>query len=206
MRRCQLLTTLVGLTLALGAAAPVWSEGPARARTSGAAPGSTAWSGLSAQQQTALAPLKEHWHKLGPDHQRKWLALAHNYHRLPPAEQATLQRRMSDWAQLSPSQRTRARLNFGEVRQVPTDEKRAKWEQYQALPEQERERLASDRPKPPVTAAPALRPTPPSTLAGPVRPASHPQQGASREVRLTVPLNRHTLLPLAPAATEHPAR
>ena len=91
------------------------------------------------------------------------------------------------------------RLNFNEVRRVPTDEKRAKWEQYQALPEQERERLASDRPKPPVTIAPALRPTPPSAISRPVRAASSPPEDASRGLRINVPLNRNTLLPLAPA-------
>ena len=94
---------------------------------------------------------------------------------------------MSEWAQLSASQRARARLNFNEVRRVPTDEKRAKWEQYQALPEQERERLASDRPKPPVTIAPALRPTPPSAISRPVRAASSPPEDASRGLRINVP-------------------
>lgn len=201
----QPLVALVSLVLALTAAAPVLAQGTARPPASNVAVSGTPWSALTAQQQIALAPLKEHWHTLGAAHQRKWLALAHNYHRLPPAEQATLQRRMGERAQLSPAQRTRARLNFGEVRQVPTDEKRAKWEQYQALTEQERERLASDRPKPPVTTAPALRPTPPSPIARPVRPAPRPLEGASREGRINVPLNRHTLLP-EPAAPAGAAR
>ncbi len=195
----QPLVALVSLVLALTAATPVFAQGTVRAPASNVAVNGTPWSALTAQQQIALAPLKEHWHTLGAAHQRKWLAMAHNYHRLPPAEQATLQRRMGEWAQLSPAQRTRARLNFGEVRQVPTDEKRAKWEQYQALTEQERERLASDRPKPPITTAPALRPTPPSKIIRPAPAASHPAEGASRDVRVNVPLNRNTLLPLTPA-------
>ena len=94
---------------------------------------------------------------------------------------------------------TRARLNFGEARRLPADEKRAQWEAYQALSEQERERLAQDRPKPPVTAAPALRPTPPSPIARPVLPTTPPADGASRDIRSSVPLNRHTLLPLRTA-------
>ncbi|HOV18650.1 DUF3106 domain-containing protein [Ottowia sp.] len=198
----QPLVALASLVLALTAAAPAIAQGAGASRppAANAATSGTPWSSLTAQQQTALDPLKEHWHTLSASHQRKWLALARNYHRLPPAEQATLQRRMSEWAQLSPSQRARARLNFNEVRRVPTDEKRAKWEQYQALPEQERERLASDRPKPPVTIAPALRPTPPSPISRPVRAASSPPEDSNnRGLRINVPLNRNTLLPLTPA-------
>ncbi|MEZ5606272.1 MAG: DUF3106 domain-containing protein [Burkholderiaceae bacterium] len=189
----------IGLTLAM--AAPAQAEGGARPARSAhaAASNGIAWRELTARQKTALAPLKEQWSTLGIEHQRKWIALARNYHRLPPAEQATLQRRMSDWAQLSPSQRTRARLNFGEARRLSADEKRAQWEAYQALPEQERERLAKDRPKPPVTAAPALRPAPPSPIMRPLLPATRPADGASRDIRAKVPLNRHTLLPLPPA-------
>ena len=192
----------IGLTLAL--AAPAQAENgarPARAArpAHAAASNGIAWRELTARQKTALAPLKEQWPTLSAEHQRKWIALARNYHRLSPAEQATLQRRMSDWAQLSPSQRTRARLNFGEARRLPADEKRAQWEAYQALPEQERERLAQDRPKPPVTAAPALRPAPPSAIARPLLPTTPPADGSPRDIRSSVPLNRHTLLPLRTA-------
>ena len=197
----QPLVAIASLVLALTAAAPAIAQaaGASRPPAANGAGSGTPWSSLTAQQQTALEPLKEHWGGLSASHQRKWVALAHNYHRLPPAEQATLQRSMSEWAQLSASQRARARLNFNEVRRVPTDEKRAKREQYQALPEQERERRASDRPKPPVTIAPALRPTPPSAISRPVRAASSPPEDASRGLRINVPLNRNTLLPLAPA-------
>ncbi|CAM5783886.1 MAG: DUF3106 domain-containing protein [Burkholderiales bacterium] len=192
----------IGLTLALAAPAQAESGArPARAArpAHAAASNGIAWRELTARQKTALAPLKEQWPTLSAEHQRKWIALARNYHRLSPAEQATLQRRMSDWAQLSPSQRTRARLNFGEARRLPADEKRAQWEAYQALPEQERERLAQDRPKPPVTAAPALRPAPPSAIARPLLPATRPADGGTRDIRSSVPLNRHTLLPLRTA-------
>lgn len=160
--------------------------------------GEVAWKSLTREQQTALQPLKPHWASLGEANQRKWMALARNYNRLSPAEQATLQRRMIDWANLSASERNRARLNFGEVRRVPPAERRTKWEQYQALPPEERERLAHDRPKPLTTAAPALQPAPPSPLVHPVRPIAQSFEGASPEGRLTLPINRNTLLPLRP--------
>ncbi|MCL1962285.1 MAG: DUF3106 domain-containing protein, partial [Desulfovibrionaceae bacterium] len=130
--------------------------------------GSVGWSTLTAEQRNALNPLAGLWPTLQPDHQRKWMALAHNFNRMSPGEQSTLQGRMAEWAKLSAAQRTQARLNFGEARRLPADEKRAKWEEYQALPANERERLAKDRPKPPVSAAPALRPAPPTRIRPPV--------------------------------------
>lgn len=195
------LTPLAPITLALACAAPVWAQSGARPEKPehAAVVNGTAWRELTARQKTALEPLKDLWPTLGAPHQRKWIALAKNYHRLPPAEQATLQQRMREWAQLSPAERTRARLNFGETRRLSADEKRARWEAYQALSEQERERLAKNQPKPPVTAAPALRPSPPSGIALPVQPAPQSVGGPSRNIGSNVPLNRHTLLPLRPA-------
>jgi len=122
--------------------------------------GGVDWNTLTSEQRDALHPLLNLWPTLRPEHQRKWIALAHNFNHMRPDEQFTLQGRMGEWARLTPAQRTQARLNFGEVRRVPADKRRAKWEEYQALPANERERLAKDRPKPPVSAAPALRPTP----------------------------------------------
>lgn len=170
--------------------------------------GGVEWGTLSAEQREALRPLAGLWPTLRPEHQRKWIALAHNFNRMSAGEQATLQGRMAKWAKLSAAQRTQARLNFGEVRRVPADEKRAKWEEYQALPAEERERLAKDRPKPPVSAAPALRPTPPSRI---VRPATlgTPGQGikpAAAGLGPVVPVNRNTLLPQSPASAPRPRR
>ncbi|MDO5692528.1 MAG: DUF3106 domain-containing protein [Pseudomonadota bacterium] len=158
------------------------------------AAGTMAWRGLTAEQQAALQPLQKLWPSLGADQQRKWVALAYNFNRMTPDERATLQSRMKEWARLTPAQRTQARLNFGEVqRRVPADERRAKWEEYQALPIEERERLASDQPKPLKSAAPALRPTRPAVSAG-VPSGAAPAQ-------TTPPVNRHTLLPeRAPAS------
>lgn len=163
--------------------------------------GSTPWSSLTAEQKSALQPLASQWPTLSQDHQRKWVALTHNFNRLSEDEQATLQGRMSEWAQLSPAQRNQARMNFHEVRRVPADEKRAKWEEYQALPAQERERLAGDRPKPPAGVAPAL-PSPPGNR---VLRAGAP--GTVRGVATSpgtlspaTPVNSNTLLPQAPSS------
>lgn len=186
-----LLLALTALTLW-----PAHAQEVAKPGSAAAVGGQIEWRSLSTAQRTALAPLERDWASLGSDQQRKWIALTQNFSRMTPQERATLQGRMTEWANLTPAQRTQARLNFGEVRKVPADEKRAKWEEYQALPEEERARLASERPKPPAGAAPALRPVPAERL---VRPSKPPVAGATPETRTGIPappqVNRHTLLP-----------
>ncbi len=126
---------------------------------------STAWSDLTPAQRTALAPLSRKWGQLSEAQQRKWIALAENFNRMPPAEQAKLHSRMAEWVALSPQQRAQARLNFGEAQQLPADDRKAKWEAYQALPPEEKRRLATDAAaKPPATAA-AVKPVPADKLA-----------------------------------------
>ncbi len=100
------------------------------------------WKELSPSQQQALLPLALHWDSLSSGHKRKWLALSRNHNKLSPAEQAKLHSRMSDWAGLSQQERAQARFNFDEVKQIPSDERKAKWEAYQALSEKERRALA----------------------------------------------------------------
>ncbi|MDO5086647.1 MAG: DUF3106 domain-containing protein [Comamonadaceae bacterium] len=156
------------------------------------APGSVSWQALSAGQQAALAPLAGLWHTMSDEQQRQWMALARNYRQLSPDGQATLQARMAEWAALTPQQRTQARLNFGETRRVPADEKKAQWQAYQALPPEERRRLAQDHPAPPGGTAPALHPTPPSQLPRLSGPSAHPAHGAPNHI------DQNTLLPRQP--------
>jgi hypothetical protein len=122
------------------------------------------WIELTQAQQQALAPLAGKWDTVSESQKRKWLALSQNFPRMSGAEQAKLHSRMSEWAALSPQQRTQARLNFGETQQLTADDKKAKWEAYQALPPEEKRKLAASATKPPATAA-ALKPIPPEKLA-----------------------------------------
>ena len=152
------------------------------------------WSDLTPQQQQALAPLGASWGSLSEAHKRKWLALSSNYGGLPPPEQARLRSRMTEWATLSPQQRTQARLNFAESQQVDAVDKRAKWEAYQALPPEEKRRLAAGAttmPPPPPT-APAVRPVPRQNLT------RIPPRMRGDNPRMAVPpgqVDRNTLLP-----------
>jgi hypothetical protein len=119
---------------------------------------------LKPAEQLALAPLAGKWDTLSEAQKRKWLALSKNFPKMSADEQAKLHSRMIEWVALSPQQRARARLNFGETQQLSPDDKKAKWEAYQALPPEEKRKLAARATKPPVTAV-AVKPVPPSKLA-----------------------------------------
>ncbi len=124
------------------------------------------WSELSTAQQQALAPLAPHWNTLVDLHKRKWLALSRNFSKMTPEDQAILHSRMTEWAALSPQQRMQARLNFAEVKRLaPPDERKAKWEAYQALSAEEKRQLAERAAPRPRGAATPIRPVPAQKLA-----------------------------------------
>ena len=151
------------------------------------------WSELSPAQRQALRPLAEAWSGLSELHKRKWLVLSHNFAELSPQEQLKLQDRMSDWANLTARERAQARLHFAEVRQLPDDERRAKWEAYQALSDEQRRKLADDMLlEPPRGAAVASRPVAASKLTLP--PAAKPDQVLQPRID-TDQIHPKTLLP-----------
>lgn len=170
------LSYRLALGLALFAAAEsaaLAQQGPATpaaqpaARQPAAKPADTrpSWAELTVSQQQALAPLAGSWVRISEAQKRKWLALSQNFSKLPAAEQARMHSRMSEWVALSPQQRTQARLNFGETQQLAPDDKKAKWEAYQALPPEQKRKLAAAAPaKTPGTAA-AVKPVPAEKLA-----------------------------------------
>lgn len=162
-------------------------------------PGRPLWSDLNEAQQHALSPLSEQWHTMNEPHKRKWLALSQNFSQLSPEEQNTLQSRMKEWAALSPQKRTAARLNFADAKNLSQGEKKAKWEAYQALPAETKQKLAAQQPHPPLGAAPAVKPLTTNKLVPP------PPATASKPLpRInTTQLAPVTLLPApgAPAAS-----
>ncbi|WPG35215.1 DUF3106 domain-containing protein [Variovorax sp. EBFNA2] len=144
------------------------------------------WSDLSTEQQHALKPLASHWNTLNVGQKRKWLALSRNYANMPADDQVTLHSRMIEWAALSNQQRAQARLNFAEVKRVPADERRLKWEQYQALSEEEKRKLAERAPPKPRGAALPVRPVSSQKLV-PVPAVTPPGQHTPRIVPATPP-------------------
>jgi Protein of unknown function (DUF3106) len=126
------------------------------------------WTDLTPMQQQTLKPLAASWASLSEAQKRKWLQVSKNYASLPAAGQETMHSRMSEWAALSSQQRAEARLNFGKTKelskQLSPEEKKAKWETYQALSPEEKQKLAA-RASRPAGAAPALKPVAPQKLA-----------------------------------------
>lgn len=113
--------------------------------SSGAALALTApkWADLSAQQREILKPLAGDWDKLDETRRNKWVVVAKRYPTMQPEEQKRLQGRMADWARLTPEQRRVARENFQRTKALPPEQKKAEWQQYQTLPETQKQRLAA---------------------------------------------------------------
>jgi len=128
------------------------------AKTPAPAPFKPLWSELTSAQQASLKPLATLWDNLGEAHKRRWLALAKNYSSLSSTEQNTLHGRMTEWAALTGRQRMQARLNFAEVNQLAPDERKAKWETYQALSDEDKRKLADNASVRPKGAAVPVRP------------------------------------------------
>ncbi|MDM0041469.1 DUF3106 domain-containing protein [Variovorax sp. J22R193] len=154
------------------------------------------WATLTAEQQAALKPLAPHWNSISEPHKRKWLALSRNYDSMKPEDQVTLHSRMTEWAGLSAQERALARLNFAEVKRLPVDERKAKWEAYQALSEEERRKLAASASVRPASAALPIRPVPARKLAPvPAIPTASAKGEHTPRIQLAPPV-----APVAPVA------
>lgn len=142
------------------------------------------WSELTPMQQQALQPLAGTWGTISEAQRRKWLAVSKNYPSLPLDGQATMHGRMNEWAGLSPLQRAEARLNFATTkelsRQLTPEEKLAKWQTYQSLSADEKQKLAEKASVKPAGAALAIKPVAPQKLA-PVQP--HPPASSAKAVQ-----------------------
>jgi len=123
------------------------------------------WSSLTTRQKEALYPLSNRWALLSEVQKRNWLNLATGFHALSPEEQEKMLARITDWANLSAQQRSQARLNYAAAAKLSADTRRAQWEAYQALSDEEKKRLAAKAAPRPKGAATAIRPTAAKKLA-----------------------------------------
>ena len=130
--------TALTLLAALVALAPAEAAAPAKK--------GPVWAELTADQQQVLEPLKPEWDKMDRQPRVKWLGIAKRYPAMTAKEQRRIQTRMQRWAKLTPEQREVARNNYRKnVGALPPDKKKelqAQWEEYRALPEDEKRRLA----------------------------------------------------------------
>jgi hypothetical protein len=127
------------------------------------------WAELNALLQQSLKPLAASWNGISEAQKRKWLEVSKNYPNLPAADQAVMHSRMNEWVAMSPQQRAAARLNFAKTKELSKeltpDEKKAKWQTYQALSPEEKAKLAAKATPKPSGAATAVKPVEPQKLA-----------------------------------------
>ncbi|MBP8019661.1 MAG: DUF3106 domain-containing protein [Hylemonella sp.] len=171
------------------------------------------WDELTPSQQQALSPLAPSWAGIDEPRKRKWLAISQNFGSLPAEEQTRMHSRMKEWAALSPQERVQARLNFAGARELPLDKRIEKWEEYKALPREQRKQLAATAPGKPTGAATAVKPLPLKNLTAAL-PAPTPSAPKRLADGLSIPHNsripriatsshlidNRTLLPLSVSA------
>jgi hypothetical protein len=153
----------------------------------------TRWQELKPAQQTALKPLEREWSGLDAGSKQKWIALSSRFPKLTPAEQARVQERETQWAKLTPLERGQARLHYQEAKELPKEDRQARWDAYQALsPERKRELAAraattAARPSVPVAAkvdrSPFEVPQAKSNFAGALNAAPAPRAIAATVVQ-----------------------
>lgn len=176
------------------------------------------WETLTTAQKLALYPLAERWALMSEAQKRRWLALATTFPGLSEAEQAKFHDRMTAWASLSAQQRNQARLNYAVTNRLAPDDKRAQWEAYQALSDEEKRALAARAAPKPKGAATALQPVSPkklaqvpaATQANPARPNAPkippvlnpgaPRVAAPVLITPTAPASSSAVQPQSPAA------
>jgi len=124
--------------------APAHAAPPAHATPpkTASAPDAPEWNELTPAQRQVLQPLAHSWGKMDDTRREKWISLANGYKNLSQADQQKMRDRMIQWSQLPAKQRGEARLRFQETRQLTPEERRQKWEAYQALSPEERKSLA----------------------------------------------------------------
>ncbi len=155
------------------------------------------WKQLKAHEQRALTPLAAKWGELTETQRSKWLAIVQHFDKLSPAEQQVMQARMAEWVALSPVQRNQARLNFNTVQGLSKDEKKTRWDEYQALSEEEKRKLSAGRLAPAKTAAPTSKPSSAERL---IQPTVRTLPAAALPPR--APIDQKTLLPVPPAPAD----
>ena len=151
------------------------------------------WPKLTDRQKQALAPLRDQWDNLTAQQRTKWLNISDTFLELSDDEQLTMHGRMSEWARLSAKDRNAARFNFNSTRSLSIDDKRAQWEAYQSLPDQDKQQLSSG-PKPPIkSAARTTLPANNRLVSPPALPVNTPK--GIPLVAPSQPIDPKTLLP-----------
>ena len=147
---------VVGLPWATASSAQgTAASSAARSATKPVAEQGVRWRDLKPGQQAVLKPLEQDWSSISTTHKQKWIELSAGFSKRSPADQTRIQERMTEWVRLTPQQRSQARLNFQEAKQLNATERKARWDAYQALPAERKQQLAERASPAPATKAQA---------------------------------------------------
>jgi len=139
----SMLVAACGLGLCWSPICVAQGANAAKAVTKPAAEQGARWSELKPAQQASLKPLEREWPGIDPRSKRKWLELSSRFSTLTPDERGRVQERMSEWAKLTPRERGEARIHFQEAKQVPAQDRAARWKAYEALSPEQKQQLAA---------------------------------------------------------------
>ena len=101
------------------------------------------WNSLSPAQQTLLEPFRDSWTTLPDAEQRAWAELALRFPRLAVDQQERAQKRIQEWAALTPPQRQMARSNYRLAKVLPPEARVQQYEAYRELSPEQRGVLRS---------------------------------------------------------------
>ena len=101
------------------------------------------WSDLTPVQQQVLAPFSEQWNGLPVTEKQAWADLARRFPKMKADEQKRVEKRIAEWAALTPDQRRLARANNRLAQKVGRENLLAEWENYQSMTPEQRSVLGS---------------------------------------------------------------
>ena len=166
-----------------------------------------AWKELPPMQQQALAPLASEWDKLDAPHKAKWIEIGRKFPKMGTEEKDRIQERMRAWVALTPDQRRVARESYARTKKLNTDQKSAQWQQYQQLPEEQKEKLAAEAAKklkvatlPPTQSKPKTVP-PIKSVQKPLLLQSLSPPAANGSASISPPASATVVPDIAPAVT-----
>ena len=99
------------------------------------------WVDLTPAQRTALAPFAPEWNTWPMAEKKSWVALANKLPSMSLERRAKAQRRILEWANLSPEQRRVARANYRLAKERPAQKRVEEWQSYQSMTQEQREIL-----------------------------------------------------------------
>jgi len=102
------------------------------------------WTELTPLQQQVLGPFALEWNKFDSNHKSKWLTIVGKFTTMTPEQQIRLEKNISDWANMTPEQHRLARESYARAKKLDAEQKAAQWQQYQQLPEEQKQKLAAD--------------------------------------------------------------